>query len=362
MRRPLCLIPLFAFCMPSRAQEPTAAPDAKTLPEVEKLLASTVPAEVAWGGYLAQRHRLRDAVRALGAALQRWRDRDDKQARFVRLHLVDGLVGCGAHVASEQVEFLLADALTREAAFVVIAAEPAVNMDALARLAMEPAEPGDLVRQAAARLLIHEDLHVPALAAYLVQHASSSFDVTVRSDVSADAGWNSAIGLGGRQAAQLKSPPGFPPLVRHGLAKRARKGAEDTIVAAAAGVAGMQHTRTEPGSFYAFEATRRPFTEAPPNSTVFELLGCMAGEAAEPAVAHTLIWRDAPTFLAACTKLRNEQRNRLDALVARLRAQKWLAADELPGLRITLEESVHDERTDRSVTLPPIPPVEPLGK
>jgi hypothetical protein len=354
--RCITVLAMHAVAAQLASQSPIAELDAMLLPEVEKRLASTDPAEAAWGGYLAHRYRLRGAVRALAEAMQRWREAASEEARWARLHLLDGMLASGAPIAAEQVEFLLVDKLTRDAAFLAIAAEPKLNLHVLAQVAMAPAEEHDLVRASAGRLLAQHELRVDGLAAFMLQSAKCSLRVRVEAP---NTTWNSAGRLGGRARVleKLKQMPGFPPLVRIELSQTNTKDVMRTMVGGRTGATAIVARREEQATYVPWDLRRSALTDVPSQNILFDVLTEMlhTAEPIEPVVDHTVLWQSPQAFLAECTQKRDALRLSLDSLVAGLRTGRWLDEDELVGFRIPIDVMVADEREDKSVALPELP-------
>ena len=348
-----------------RGQDPARKLDRMLLTEVEQRLQSESDAEVAWGGYLAHRYRLRGATRSLSAGLERYRARDDIAGRIVRLHLVDGLLGAGARVPAEQVEFLLEDALTRGAALAVLALEPQANREALTRTALAPAERGDLARQAAGRLLVVNELCEPKLGAFVADNLRFELSMHVVDDKTSSMQWDSAMALAGDQANpdKIDSPIGFPPLVRLRLATS--RNAENTVrmvVPRRLGGSLIALTREEKIDYWPFELERGRFSDVPSQHELNRLLKAMAGVSVNVQTEFRHEWQDAATCREAFCERRDKVRAKLDKAVEQLRKRGWLVPSERPGMRIELVEKLVDERGDRGVGLPEIPAAAPLGR
>lgn len=337
------------------AQSPVAGIDAQLLPQIERRLEADSATQVAWGGYLAQRYRLRGASRALCAALDRWKDRDGLEARIVRLHLVDGLLGIDAKVPAEQVEFLLKDKLTRAAAFAVIAGDAAANLEGLVRIALEPAEYNEIVRRAAGRLLVARGLRSPALAKHVLDNLKFSYNVIV-TDVREL--WDTVEAEGPSGAVEYtKTKAGFPPLVRIELSGwNSAKGTMRSVVPGLSGKSPIVLTRKEHARYQPTELERGRMRPALPGGELLCLLNHMSGVHQHSHSHHKeLFWTNEKDFLARYVPDRDQLRKRLDKVVVGLRKKKWLPSDYPDDYRIQLAEVVHDERSNKSVDLPKIP-------
>lgn len=354
----LCLALLVAH---ASAQDPSQELDELLIERVKQKLASEVAGDVAWGGYLAQRYRLKSADRALLEALGKWRDRDGIEARVVRLHLVDGLVGVRAQVAVEQVEFLLEDPLTRDAAFGLLVGKPIPNREAILRAAMAPAEEEDSVRQVAAEVIVACGLRSPEYAQFLLRHLKSELKVTVIDARSGVGGveWSTSWWISTDYLRRgLERRPGFPPIVRLGFGSQS--GESDSIpVTWPPGRSPFVISRSEHVTYEVNKLRRGAAVESPPAILVESTLARMAGRglAARQNLEHDFV--DAATFTQAVLAARAAQVSDLDAFVISLREQCWLRPDDLPGYRIPLEVKVYDDRGDKTVPLPELPPFPP---
>ncbi|HLQ36368.1 MAG TPA: hypothetical protein VK348_01105, partial [Planctomycetota bacterium] len=74
----------------------------RLLPEVTTRLGAKEAATVAWGGYLAQRFGLQEAVGDLRKTLVVWQDTKGREADFVRLALLDALLRLDADVPANE--------------------------------------------------------------------------------------------------------------------------------------------------------------------------------------------------------------------------------------------------------------------
>jgi len=102
----------------------------RLLPEVTTRLGAKEAATVAWGGYLAQRFGLQEAVGDLRKTLVVWQDTKGREADFVRLALLDALLRLDADVpANELTPHLRGRASTP--ALLLLARRPALNAAAL---------------------------------------------------------------------------------------------------------------------------------------------------------------------------------------------------------------------------------------
>lgn len=340
------------------AQEPIASMDRELLPTVEERLASDSAADVAWGGYLAQRYRLRGATRAICEALARLRGRDELEARFTRLHLLDGLIGSGAKVPAEQVEHLLDDPLTRAAAFAVIATDPKANREALTRVAVAPAERGDLVRKAAGRMLVTRELQAPPLGELIVKHAEVHLRVTLRDDKTEECVHEGQVGLGGMVKRRPRSGrlDGFPPLIRLRLTTSLLS--DDIValvVAERLGVPAVLLTRDEGVTYASTDLQRGELQAAPSNDELLLLLAATTRARPSQYTHLRITWQDADAFAKLYTTYRDGVSLELDAAVEELRQRGWLRRDALVGQRIALHEHLDDVRGDKSVPLPELP-------
>lgn len=345
------------------AQTPRDETTEQVRKTIEQKLASEEPSDVAWGGYLVNRDQLRTASRALTEALQRWRTREGFDARCVRLHLVDGLVGIDARLPAEQVEFLLDDPLTCVAAFAVICNEPIVNQAAIANVAMSSSLPRAALRTAAAQFLVAHDVHAPGFAAFLLEQIRPRFLAIVRAPGAEDDNgtWNSAVGLGGR----LRRPSegvlaGFPPLVRHSLAGGGEGTKVRLVSPAVGGLEADYLMRSEVSSF-----TRAEF-DVPKGRAEFDgnvaeiLLRSIVPQQEDYFRVLVHEWRDAATYLAEVTAARDALRRDLDDLVLGLRERGWLERTELTDFRVPLEERFQDERKRKE--LPALPELPSAGQ
>jgi len=341
------------------AQEPIAALDRELLPTVEERLASDSAADIAWGGYLAQRYRLRGATRAICEALARLRGRDELEARFARLHLLDGLIGSGVKVPAEQVEHLLDDPLTRAAAFAVIAADPKANREALTRIALAPAERDDLVRTAAGRLLVTRELYAPPLGELVAKHAEVHLRVLLRDDETMECVHDGQVGLGVVVKRRPRSGrlEGFPPLIRLRLTTSLLS--EHTaalVVAGRLGVPAVLLTREEGVTYASTDLQRGELQATPSNDELLLLLAAMTRARPSQYSFLRITWEGPDAFAKLYTMFRNGVSLELDAAVDELRQRGWLRRDALVGQRIALHEHLDDVRGDKSVPLPELPP------
>ncbi|MEZ6037292.1 MAG: hypothetical protein R3F29_07410 [Planctomycetota bacterium] len=358
MRKMLAAL-LSVMAAPLSAQDPQQRLDTLLLPEIEQRLASENAADVAWGGYLVHRYRLRRAQRAVSKALAHWRTIDSDEARLVRLHLLDGLIGSEALIPADQVEFLLDDALTRGGAFVLIARQPHSSSELLERIAMRPAPAGDLVRSGAARVLLAAGIRVDGMAKSLLVGFSPEFvvDVGEASPQEVDVvAWEQlfAPGMGRRL--------GFPPLVKLRLASAADVETLERTVAPAVGTElPLVLVRKENAQFNGMELQLGE-PAAWSNHERSVLLQAMVGVAVPDRLTVLHAFRGADRYLAEIVPLRDAQLRDAERLVAALRGQGWLKDDELPDYRVRVETRVHDNRHGESARLPELPPPTALGR
>lgn len=340
--------------------------DALLLPAVEKRLASESAADVAWGGYLAQRYQLRGATRELVKALSVWQEKYGMKARFVRLHLADALVGIRAHVPSEQMDILLRDPLTRSCAFAILASDPLVNREALIELAMSRAPHGDMERSAAGRLLVAKDLASKKFGQHILDHLDYHLAVTVEDKVSEDNRWNSAIGVGGGGAPpkEIEAPTGFPPLVRLTLMRSSED--EDTmrlLVADQFGDSAVVLTREEGVTYKRFQLTAGRKQAADSSWAYAKLVARIARVDLGSYERQTVRFDNAESYLKTMCDLRDERQVKLATIVRCMRRDGWLGKDQ-PGFDVPLEIGIDDQRGDKSVPLPELPdaPKRDAGK
>jgi len=329
--------------------------DALLLPGVEKRLASERAADVAWGGYLAQRYRLRGAARPLVQALSVWQKQYGLKARFVRLHLADALVGIRAHVPGEQMEILLRDPLTRSCAFAILANDPLVNREALIELAMSRAPHGDMARSAAGRLLVAKKMASQKFGRHILDHLDYHLAVTVTDGASDDNQWNSAVGLGGTPPKEIEAPEGFPPLVRLTLMRSGHD--EDTVrllVPDRFGDSPVVLTREEGVTYKRYQLTAGGKQAADSSWAYAKLVGRIARVDLGSFESQTVQFDNAENYLKTITAARDERRAKLKKIVQRMRRDGWLAKDG-PGVEVPLEIGIDDQRGDKSVPLPVLP-------
>ena len=359
------LLGALATCAASTvAQDPIEALDAQILKSVEERLAADSPQQVAWGGYLAQRYRLRGASRALCAALDRWKHQEGLEARMTRLHLLDGLLGIGARVPTEQVEFLLNDKMTRAATLAVMAQDAAANLEGLARLAMAPAEWNDMARKSAARLLVARGLRSTRLGWHVVDNIKCGYSVWLTDGNGVDSSESEAAG--GRMVKYLltKTQAGFPPLVRIDLTSSQNAEAMvKMVVPGRVGEGPIYLTRQEKAVYRPIDMEFGRLRELPSVFERLNLLKQMSGvRNLQLNTFRELHWTDAATFLSSYTKERDEIRAQLDLAIRQMRKKGWLGNETRPDFRIPLSETIEDMRGETAVALPEIPAPAELGK
>lgn len=351
-----------ALLAAQQATNPQERLDALLLDEVAAKLGSDVPMDVAWGGHLAQRYRLKQATKHLCTALDRWQGKEGLTARIVRLHLIDGLLGCGGKVPASQVAPALEDPLTRDAAFAIIAEDPMANREAILQLALAPAEYNDLARTAAARLLISRRIATPELGDYVLQNFRCKYNITVRDPDSIREQWESAVGLGGGATnKRIRRQDGFPPLPRIQLSRaysRTRSG--KIVVSNQFKDAPIVLGRTDNASYRPSELEAKKKAE---HVGPHELTRWIYGMSNISDVRHrhgaTVDWKDEKSFLAEVVKLRDEVVARNDRAVNGMRAKGWLSSETPDDFRIPLEVELHDERGKANDALPDLPPLPP---
>jgi len=351
-------LPCFVvFAVACAAQDPLRDTDRLVLAVVTGKLESTEAADVAWGGYLANRYRLEPARDALLGALERWREVEGMEARVVRLHLVDGLIGARVNVPAEPLEFLLQDVLTRQGAFALMARQPRPNKDAILRAAMAPAEAFDPMREHAARVVTHFGLRSPAYAKFLLGNLQARFAVEVVDAESESQSWNSAEGWGGEFVPPaLKQMRGFPPLVRLDLGSRASATEVLTIGVPIHGDDRLQISREEDVVYEKWELQRGKLEVAPDRRSLEGTLSRIVGSKVDSARYRRHEWVDAAGYLRIAEE-RDTMVAELDAVLAELRTRRWLAPEDLPGYRIPIEVVIEDRRGDRSTPLPVLPAI-----
>ncbi|MCB9879318.1 MAG: hypothetical protein H6835_17110 [Planctomycetes bacterium] len=344
------------------AQDPQQQLDTMLLPEIERRLASDVAADVAWGGYLVHHYRLRRAQRQVCEALTRWRESDGRDARIVRLHLLDGLLGSGALVPADDVEFLLGDPMTREGAFCLIAQQPHSSSETLRRLAMQPAPAGDMTRMGAARVLFAASVRMDELTKMLVSGFVPEFVVDVdkpaeplRRQLPLD--WEPP-----EQPTTLVRIQGFPPLVSLRLENADETERFERVVARAAGdQAPLVLRRKE----HAKDLTDRSTLDEPVDWTNHErriLLQMMTRVAVQERIHLRLRFHGDDAYLAEVVPLRDAQRNACDSLMAALLSGGYLSAEDLPGRRIRIDSQINDYRRVQAVGLPQLPLPSPQDR
>ncbi len=157
--------------------------DGQLLETLLPKLASDEPSDVAWGAHLVGHYRLAGATEALRAALRRFRGEKGRQAKLVRLYLLDALLLLEVRLAADKFSFLLDDPLTRVHAFLCAAQDVPGNAELLVGLVKSRAEPGDAVPFAAGGLLVDQlrGREKPAdFARHLLQLARADLLVRVK--------------------------------------------------------------------------------------------------------------------------------------------------------------------------------------
>lgn len=340
------------------SQDPVRQLDAMLLPSVEAKLDSENGADVAWGGYLAQRYQLRGATRKLVTALGRWQEKHGLKARFVRLHLADALVAIRASVPGERMSILLRDPLTRSSAFAILANDPRVNHGALVDLATSRAPWGDTARRGAARLLVAKKQFSPKLGKHVLANLNCKLNVVIKDGAEDENQWNSAVGLGGSPPKEIGAMPGFPPLVR--LTAYASASADDTVrllVPDRFGDEPFVLSRQEGVTYQQFQMRAGEKQDTDHASEYAKLVGAMTRVYFKSYETIDLDWAGKDDYVKKVTELRDTRRKNLDKAVSRMRRDGWLGKEDLSGFRIPLEIATNDLRADKSEALPELPPV-----
>lgn len=104
MATPRCALPFLLLGLVAAARAQDAAPTPPNWPphEVLRRLAEPAPRDIAWGGFLVRRERLREAVPALRRALARLQGHDDEEGQLARLQLLDALIGLDVRLPGEE--------------------------------------------------------------------------------------------------------------------------------------------------------------------------------------------------------------------------------------------------------------------
>ncbi len=362
MRRLRCLpfVLLGAF---SQAQDPAQEADALLLPLVEQHLASDTAADVAWGGQLVWQHRLQAARRPLLEAMEKWKGRDGIEARFVRLHLLDGMLGAAVKVPGERVEFLLDDPLTRPGALALIADDWRANAASLLKIAMTPAAQFDAVRLTAARLVAAHELKSATFTTHLLDGLQAEFVAHITDAGPPESQWNSAVGLGGGNRPTVRLPAGFPAAVRHTIsgddASGRSNGTTTERLLIDADGAGPTTTllRTTKARYWPENLEPGERVDRLPDHQRWALLQVMATVTIPDSTFVEHSFQDAARYRTELTAARDAQRERLDEALKKLRRGGWLGRKDLVGYRIPLDVQIHDERSDKSTALPDLPPL-----
>mgnify|MGYP003640912098 FL=1 len=283
---------------------------------------------------------------------------------MTRLHLLDGLLGIGARVPTEQVEFLLNDKMTRAATLAVMAQDAAANLEGLARLAMAPAEWNDMARKSAARLLVARGLRSTRLGWHVVDNIKCGYSVWLTDGNGVDSSESEAAG--GRMVKYLltKTQAGFPPLVRIELTSSQNAEAMvKMVVPGRVGEGPIYLTRQEKAVYRPIDLEFGRLRELPSVFERLNLLKQMSGvRNLQLNTFRELHWTDAATFLSSYTRERDEIRAQLDLAIRQMRKKGWLGNDTRPDFRIPLSETIEDMRGETSVALPEIPAPAELGK
>jgi hypothetical protein len=341
-------------------QTPVQRLDAQLLREVQAKLNSEAPVDVAWGGYLSQRYRLKGATADLCKALERWQGVDKMIARVVRLHLADGLLGSGGKVPAAQVATLLNDPLTRDAAFAIMAQSPRINREAILQLAIGPAERHDLARIAAGRLLITSNVPTPELGDYVLSQFQCKLTIRVRGGELDGIAWDTAVGLGGvgEEEPHLRRRKGFPPLPQIKLNRSS--GNKDTmrmIISDQFDDRAIVLTRKESTSYERSELEFGMHAKLPQSELTHLVYGMSKVHGITRVSWQMIEWQDADSYLLGATEMRDALVAKLDKAVRSMRTSRWVGRRTKRDFRIPLDVRVQDERGDQATALPELPDV-----
>lgn len=331
------------------------------LAEVEAKLISAAPMNVAWGGYLAQRYRIKGATTGLCKALGRWRDVDGIVARVVRLHLVDGLLGNGSKVPADQVAPLLKDALTRDAAFAIIAQNPRVNRETILQLALAPAKPGDVARIAAGRLLISSKLPTSELGDYTLRRFHCNITITMDDPNTAGRVLHVVDVFGDDRTPkkELRRRTGFPPLPRIELHRSgSNKHTVRMIVPDDFKDPSIVLIRKENTSYNLADLEFGELEQHIPQPELMRLVqGMSRVRNFKQSLGQNLDWKDDDSFLKQVVEPRNEVAAKLDKVVDAMRRDGWLSSNMKRDFRIALKVNIHDYRGNQTKPPPDLPAV-----
>ena len=349
-RSPSLLSVTLALAGSLPAQDPQERIEQALLPQVEELLDSDQPGQVAWGAFLAGKYRLRDAGGKILRELNEW-DGDSDEHRVVSLHLLDGLLRVGRLAPPAVLGRLLDDPLTRDAAFAVMAQDPAAYAMDLLRIAKEPAPTWDLARKGAGQLLISSKHNVRELMLYALEEMEVVLRVVVRDGDDSNQ-WNSAIGLGGARKVRLKTMLGFPPLLKLFLTTRGEVGRGDRLVVPAVGSLPAILLGREEGVVYRpYELQWSAKEQRPSRWLAMAWMNAAARLEVDGFPAVSVDWTDGEAFEAVCRSRFDAVRGELDDLLEQLRKKRFLRKREA-ARGIPLKIEIYDGRNDKTVSLP----------
>lgn len=328
-----------------------AAPDAAS---ITKALGGDDAIAVAWAAHHARELGDKQLAKPLQQALSTWRTNDDYDAPTVRLHVLDALVHLAPRMPAADLVPLLDDPVCGIAAFVLVAREPAHNEVALLNLfrsdqaasEVAGAEPLSQRVQLLGKLLASRN--VPGFAAAVAERASLDLELPVVG--AQDAMWGSITAPKLRRARP--DWPTFPIYqftdVRTGVPELSAR--QVAIPAPLAGAV-SRVTANEPGITWATAGEAGQQRAQP----AIEWL-CTMAALPRRGVTRALTWTNPATLLATATAVRAERQELLDTLRQRLVANGSMTAEEAKVLGRRVQVRFVDQRNDRSIALPEIPP------
>jgi len=337
----------------------------QALPEpaaIATALAGDAAHDVAWAAHHARERADKQLVKPLLHALGRWRLSNDENAGFVCVHLLDALVELDARVPAGDLVPLVDDERCGTWAFVLLAREPRLDEAELFTIFRRdwPAFDRGLQRQQDLRTLAIGNLLAaqgpPGFARQLlggldldlhVAVVDAVTDVRVGGEVKRE-----VVGLAPRRRARADhpQPEDWPALPALWLEPPTSRSDEASVrVPEAMRIRAVRTTKwrdVEPDAL-------APGHVEPPLE--LRWLATVANLAIPSAPRRTPL-DDADAFAAMVVRAREQQQVFVDVLRRELIARRALTEKEAEPLRHRVVALIIDERGNREVPLPTIPP------
>jgi len=355
--RLLLVAPLLVLTARSAAtQQPEPDParvigktiEKQLLLEVESRLKSKDLATIAWGGYLSAQHRVADSAPAVLRALRNLPFGEDR--RYAAQALLDALIVHGQKVTIDDMQGM-AVGMNEAAAIVLCGMNPLPNREYLLGL-YEKNQRKRLSRWLAAGNLLAR-IKDREFGRRLVEELTYELSINVSSP-GRPIGFGMGGAFGGKFAdGRLTTPMGFPPTVTYTV--RSKPKPRDVMFAEGKRPVYYRrevHHKRKIGIGHA-ELLGLRGRQQTRVDWISAMLGWPAGQLPTEH-SEFLVWSDAAAFEEKVAKMRTAITKKHARVVDKAIKKGWFREAERKELAAKVAIKLRDNRTDKSVKLPPV--------